>query len=209
MPLIPFTAILFDLDGTLVNSLAAVDRAWTTWSREYGLDPEVIVPQIHGRRAKDSIARLAPHLDQEEAFKRLEYLEATDTEGVVPLPGALEFLEQLDGIPWGIVTSGTRAIAEPRLKAGGIPYPKVFVTAEEIARGKPHPDPFLEGLKRLGTTGDETLGFEDVVAGVQSAQAAGMRVIAVSEEAAVAANFSIPDYRSLRLRYDPRALEIV
>ena len=193
----PFRGLLFDLDGTLVNSLPAVDRAWRQWAIEFGLDPDYVVPRIHGRRAVESIAALGPQLDQDKAFARLEHLEATDTEGVVALVGALDLLASLQDIPWGIVTSGSRPIAEPRLRAGGIKPPSVFVTAEDVLKGKPHPDPFLEGANRLGLAPNEVIAFEDTLAGIRSAQAAGMVAIGVSEEAAQEADASISDYTQL------------
>jgi len=200
---LPFKALLFDLDGTLVNSLPAVERAWAQWSIEHGLDPDVIVPQIHGRRAADSIAILGPHLDQEAAFRRLEHLEATDTTGVVPMPGALDFLAQLENIPWGIVTSGTRAIADPRLLAGGVTPPSVFVAAEDVQEGKPNPAPFLEGIRRLGISPDDIVAFEDTLAGVRSAKAAGLRTISLTPEGATEADAAIADYLGLRVEENP------
>jgi len=194
-----FQGLLFDLDGTLVNSLPAVERAWSTWSIENGLDPDEVLSKIHGRRAIDSIAILAPQLDLETAFRRLEHLEATDTEGVVPIAGAIDFIDQITDIPWGIVTSGTSAIAAPRLAAGGIPKPEVFVPGEDVAEGKPSPAPFLEGARRLGLPVESILAFEDTVAGVQSAKGAGMHVVALSEEAAPHADASISDYGQLVL----------
>lgn len=196
---LPFKGLLFDLDGTLVNSLAAVDRAWRTWATEFGLDPDYVAPRIHGRRAVDSILLLGPHLDQNEAFVRLEHLEATDTDGVAPMPGATEFLASLQDIPWGIVTSGSRPIALPRLKAGGIEPPEVFVTAEQISHGKPHPEGFLEGAKRLGLPPGEVIAFEDTLAGVRSAHAAGMKVVGISDEAEQEADVRIRDYRELTI----------
>jgi mannitol-1-/sugar-/sorbitol-6-phosphatase len=195
----PFKGILFDLDGTLINSIAAVDRAWARWAEAYGLDPEYVTERIHGRRAVDSIAVLAPDVDQEKAFELIETLEATDTEGVYALSGANQFLEALGDIPWGIVTSGSLPIAVPRLKAGGIEPPLVFITAEQVTNGKPHPDPFLEGANQLGIPPKDIIAFEDTLAGVHSAHAAGMKVIALSEEAAQAADGAIPDYRSVRI----------
>lgn len=194
-----FKGLLFDLDGTLVNSLPAVDRAWRTWATEFGLDPDYVAPRIHGKRAVDSILILAPHLDQLEAFKRLEYLEATDTDGVVPMPGAVPFLNGLTDVPWGIVTSGSSPIAVPRLKAGGISAPSVFVTAEQISHGKPHPQPFLEGATRLGIEPEFIVAFEDTLAGVRSAHAAGMKVIGLSDEAAEEADARIFDYNELTI----------
>lgn len=195
----PFRGLLFDLDGTLVNSLAAVARAWRTWATEFGLDPDYVVPRIHGRRAIDSISDLGPHLDQKAAFLRLEHLEATDTVGVVPMPGALEFLDSLQGIPWGIVTSGSRPIAVPRLMAGGIALPNVFVTAEEIGQGKPHPEAFLKGAELLGLPPSQIVAFEDTLAGVRSAHSAGMRVVGISDEAEREADIRIHDYREIAI----------
>ena len=203
MTTLPFQGLLFDLDGTLVNSIPAVKRAWAQWSMEHGLDPEVIVPQIHGRRAMDSIALLASHLDQEAAFRRLEHLEATDTEGVEPMPGALEFLAQLEGVPWGIVTSGTRAIADPRLRACGFQPPSIFVSAENVKDGKPHPAPFLEGVRQLGIPAQDILAFEDTLAGVRSAKAAGLRTISLTEEGAVEADATIPGYVGMKVEVSP------
>ncbi len=196
---LPFKGLLFDLDGTLVNSLAAVDRAWRTWATEFGLDPDYVAPRIHGRRAVDSILLLGPHLDQQAAFLRLEHLEATDTEGVVSMPGAIEFLRSLQGIPWGIVTSGSRPIALPRLKAGGIEPPEVFVTAEQISNGKPHPEGFLEGARRLDLPPTKVVAFEDTLAGVRAAHAAGMKVVGLSDEAEHEADVRIRDYREIMI----------
>ncbi len=206
----PFRGLLFDLDGTLVNSLAAVDRAWRQWAVEYGLNPDYVAPRIHGRRAVDSIALLAPEVNQEEAFARLEHLEATDTRDVVPMPGALDFLSRLNGIPWGIVTSGSRPIAIPRLTAGGMVQPDVFVTAEQIRQGKPHPEAFLEGAKRLGIAPGDIVVFEDTIAGVRSAKAAGMAVIGVSSHAAEEADAAITNYAELTIvaDADPMVLRV-
>ena len=194
-----FRGLLFDLDGTLVDSIAAVDRSWRTWSTEFGLDPDYVVPRIHGRRAVDSIALLGPQLDQAAAFARLEHLEATDTDGVVALPGALAFVESLKDIPWGIVTSGSQPIAVPRLRAGGITAPEVFITAEQIAHGKPHPEAFLAGAQRLNIPPSEIIAFEDTLAGVRSAKAAGMRVVGVTDEAGEESDVRIVDYRQVSI----------
>jgi len=186
----------------MVNSIAAVERAWRLWAVEHGLDPDYVAPRIHGRRAVDSIAALGPDLDQAMAFKRLEYLEATDTDGVIATSGIHKFLASLSGIPWGIVTSGTKAIAIPRLRAGGIEVPDVFVTAEMISDGKPHPAPFLEGASRLGVAPEKVLAFEDTGAGVQSALAAGMQVIGVTDEAGLVAHAKVGDFTELQVKID-------
>lgn len=194
-----FKGLLFDLDGTLIHSLAAVERAWRKWAVEFGLDPDYVAPRIHGRRAVDSIAALAPHLDQQEAFARLEHLEATDTQGVVPLPGVVAFLKSLKDIPWAIVTSGSLAIAEPRIAAAGIPQPFHLVTANDVTEGKPSPMPFLVGAYRLGLGGSEILAFEDTLAGVRSAKSAGMKVVGLSQEAASEANHFFENFEGIQI----------
>lgn len=191
-------AILFDLDGTLVSSIAAVDRAWTIWCNEHGLDPTVVLPQIHGRRAADSVRAVAPHLDADRELARLEELESTDTRGVTVTPGALEFVEQLPAHSWGIVTSGSPAVANSRIEATHFPRPKVFVTADQIARGKPAPDPFLRGAELLGLEPAEILAFEDADPGIKSANSAGMAVVSVGC-AHELARTSIRDFSQLRL----------
>lgn len=187
----------------MVNSIAAVERAWRAWAVDFGLDPDYVAPRIHGRRAVDSIAVLGPHLDQKAAFDRLEYLEATDVQGVVPMPGIHEFLSQLAGVPWGIVTSGTKAIALPRLKAARIDPPEVFVTAEQISHGKPHPEAFLTGANRLGLPPETILAFEDTLAGVRSAKAAGMDVVGVTSESSVEADYFIETYAETTITKAP------
>ena len=200
--------VLFDLDGTLVSSIAAVDRAWRRWAVEYDMDPDYVAARIHGRRARDSIAALAPDVDQEIAFELIEHLEATDVTGVVPAEGAHELLAKLEGLPWGIVTSGTQAIALPRLKAARIPVPEVFVTAEQITRGKPHPDAFLMGAARLGLRPEAIVAFEDTLAGVQSAASAGMRVVAMTEEAAAEAEVAISSFLDIRVELEGGELSL-
>ena len=191
-------AILFDLDGTLVNSIAAVDRAWTIWCNEQGLDPKVVLPQIHGRRAADSVKVVAPHLDADSELARLEELESTDTRGVTLAPGALEFVRQLPAGSWGIVTSGSPAVANSRIDATRFPRPSVFVTADQIARGKPAPDPFLRGAELLDVAPEYILAFEDADPGIRSAHAAGMAVISIGSEHELALA-SIRDFTQLKL----------
>lgn len=172
--------LLFDLDGTLIDSLHAVDRAWTTWSLRHGLDPAEILLKIHGRRAIESIRDILPDADAEAETLLLREIESTDTAGVVALPGALQFLESLPSDRWGIVTSGTSDVALARMAAAGIPRPAISVFGEEVVYGKPHPEPYLTGAMRLGHPPDAIVGFEDTAAGLQAVVGAGMRAVAVS-----------------------------
>jgi mannitol-1-/sugar-/sorbitol-6-phosphatase len=205
-------AVLFDLDGTLADSIAAVDRAWSVWAREHGLDVDEVLRKIHGRRAIDSLRLLAPHLDVEREFARLRRLEATDTRGVEPVPGALEFARSLPPETWGVVTSGTSDVAEARIAAIGLPRPAVVVYGEEVELGKPDPAPYRLACERIGVPPARCLVFEDAHAGILSAQRAGAVAIGVaytcSPDTLTAASAMIADFRCVRLNPGTRGLEI-
>jgi len=179
---------LFDLDGTLVDSLPAVERAWVNWAKRRGVDPQDVLDFIHGKQAITSLRHFMP--DESEAaiqqeFLLLEQVEAQDTEGVTALPGAaalLARLNQLD-IPWAIVTSGSIPVATARRNAGGLPQPEVFITAEQVKKGKPQPDAYLLGAERLGLAPQDCVVVEDAAAGILSGLAAGCQVIAVNAPA--------------------------
>ncbi|RYG26314.1 HAD family hydrolase [bacterium] len=171
--------LLFDLDGTLIDSLPAVDRAWTTFARRHSLEPDFVLTRIHGRRSIDSIRELLPHVDAEAENAYIRHLESTDTEGVRLLPGSREVLELLPLDRWCLVTSGTSDIARARLAAVGLPIPRFAVYGEDVERGKPAPDPFILGAQRLGFAPEECVGFEDTDTGLASVQASGAKAVAV------------------------------
>ena len=179
---------LFDLDGTLVDSLPAVERAWSNWARRHGLAPEEVLAFIHGKQAITSLRHFMAgksEADIAAEFTRLEHIEATETEGITALPGAIALLSHLNkaGIPWAIVTSGSMPVARARHKIAGLPAPEVFVTAERVKRGKPEPDAYLLGAQLLGLAPQECVVVEDAPAGVLSGLAAGCHVIAVNAPA--------------------------
>jgi sugar-phosphatase len=139
-----------------------------------------VMTVAHGVRAVEVIRAVAPHLDAEEEVRKLEGREADDHEGVTTMPGALELVSAVPDGYWGVVTSGTRLLATERLHLFGIPIPKVMVTADDVVNGKPHPEPYLKGAKLLGANPAECLVIEDAPAGIKSAHASGMKVIALS-----------------------------
>lgn len=173
-------AILFDLDGVLVDSTASVARQWALWAAEHNLSADEAVRVAHGRRTLETIRLLAPHLDAEEETVRLERREADDTDGIGRIKGALELVSSLPRERWAVVTSGTRYLATRRLATNGLPTPVVFVTADEVALGKPHPEPYLKGAELLGLSPNDCLVFEDAPAGIEAARAAGMTTIGVA-----------------------------
>jgi mannitol-1-/sugar-/sorbitol-6-phosphatase len=173
-------AILFDLDGVLVDSTRSVERQWRIWARARGIDEEKAVAIAHGVRAVEVIRAIAPHLDAEAEVRKLESQEAADHDGVAVMPGAAELVRAIPDRHWGVVTSGRRHLATARLKLAGIPIPRVMVTAGDVVDGKPHPEPYLKGAERLGVKPADCLVIEDAPAGIRSAHAGGMKVIALA-----------------------------
>jgi sugar-phosphatase len=171
-------ALLFDLDGVLINSTPAVTRVWHRWALEHGFNPEEVVARAHGRPSIATIRDYLPHADHEAENREVERREIEDLEGVVPLPGALELLGSLPENRWTIVTSCTRALAEVRIKAAGLPLPAKMITSNDITHGKPHPEPYLKAAASLGFAPADCVIVEDVPAGIRSGKAAGARVIA-------------------------------
>lgn len=198
-------AFLFDLDGTLVDSTALITRAWTRWAAGEGLTRESFAGvTLHGRPARDIVHELLP--DREEgALRRIFEIEASTPGGVATLPGVDALLKGLGPEEWAVVTSGSNAIAEPRLAALPV-RPRVVVTADDVLRGKPDPEPYLLAARRLGITDpSRCLVFEDAPAGVASAAVAGMRCIAVvttHRREQLPATVVIPDLSSLRVRHE-------
>ena len=180
MEVIRCGAILFDLDGVLMDSRVAVERAWERWAAGHGIDPLVVLAEAHGRRTIDTIRAIAPLLDVETEARLLEAAETVDFDGVTTLPGAALLLETLPSGSWTVVTSGTRALARGRLAHGGLPIPEQLITADDVERGKPDPQPYLAGAAALSVDPADCLVIEDAPAGVEAGKAAGMTVLAVA-----------------------------
>ena len=172
-------ALLFDMDGVLIDSTPAVARVWTRFALRHGFDPAEVVHRAHGRPSIMTVREYLPNGDHLAENKEIERGEIVDLDGIVPLPGALELLTALPRGRWTIVTSCTRRLAEVRLKTSGLPRPEVFVTSSDITNGKPAPDPYLKGAEVLGFAAQDCVVVEDAPAGVHSGKAAGPRVIAL------------------------------
>lgn len=180
MPIFSCSAILFDLDGVLVDSTQAVDREWREWAARKGVDGDAIMAIAHGVRTVEVIRQVAPHLDAEAEAAAIESHEAGDQRGVVVMPGALELVRSIPEGQWGVVTSGSRALASNRLLYCGLPVPKVLVTSDDVTNGKPHPEPYLKGAEWMRFAPAACVVIEDAPAGIQSARAAGMKVIGMA-----------------------------
>jgi sugar-phosphatase len=173
------SALLFDLDGVLVDSTPAVTRVWEAWATEHGFEPEKTVRDAHGRPSIETIRELLPDADHEALNLELEAREIADIDGIVAFPGAIELLNSLPPDRWAIVTSCTRDLAETRIRAAGLPMPPNIVTSSDITNGKPHPEPYLKGASKLGVDPADCIVVEDVPAGIRAGKAAGARVIAL------------------------------
>lgn len=176
-----YRAFLFDMDGTLLNSIAAAERVWGIWAERHGLDVAAFLTTIHGARAIDTITRQAlPGVDPEVEAQWITEAELNDVEGVVAIDGAVAFLNSLPGDQWALVTSAPRELALRRLQAAGITPPAVLVTAEDVAVGKPDPACYVLGAQRLGVPVQDCLVFEDAPVGIRAAEAAGADVMVVT-----------------------------
>lgn len=181
MELRELRAVLFDMDGTLVTSDASVERAWTTWASEYGVDPAEVLSQAHGAPAESTVDRMLPELSAKArttaAARQLE-LQYDDLSDVVAAPGALEVLAALNGLPWAVVTSADHRLAKARLGAAGID-PPLLVTIEDISRGKPDPEGYLRAAELLAVDPQYCLVVEDAEVGLAAGRAAGARTAAL------------------------------
>ena len=173
-------AILVDIDGTLVDSTAAVVASWTTWAARHGLDAGEILRVCHGRRTQDTVAMFLPAGRVASATRQVEELELAALDGVTALPGADALLRDLPGNRWAGVTSGTQRLMRARLAAAGLPAPAVLIAAEDVSEGKPDPEGYLAASAALGCDIVRCVVIEDSPAGIAAGQAAGARTVAVA-----------------------------
>ncbi|MEU6180968.1 HAD family hydrolase [Streptomyces coeruleorubidus] len=195
-------ALLLDMDGTLVNSDASVERVWRRWSERHGLDGDEVMKVVHGRQGYASMALLLPGRPMEQNYAdnaRMLAEETADTEGVVPIPGASEFLASLRGLPHALVTSADVPLSTARMAAAGLDLPEVRVTAESVGASKPDPEGFLKGAAELGVAPADCVVFEDSGAGIAAGRSAGMTVVGVGSRAAFHAPDVVDDLTQVRV----------
>ncbi|MDX2558630.1 HAD-IA family hydrolase [Streptomyces sp. TX20-6-3] len=200
-------ALLLDMDGTLVNSDAVVERCWRRWAERQGLDGDAVLKVVHGRQGYATMAVLLPDrpMDENHADNRVMLAEETaDLDGVVPVPGAPAFMAALARLPHALVTSADEALAQARMGAAALPMPETRVTAECVGASKPDPEGFLKGAAELGFDPADCVVLEDSEAGIQAGRAAGMRIVGVGPRAAAfAPDVHVDDLT--RLRVEPAA----
>lgn len=207
-----FAALLFDMDGTILSSIASAERVWADWAREHGLDVEAFLPTIHGIQAVETIRRLAlPGVDPVVEAERITRAEIDNVQDVEAIAGASAFLERLPAERWAVVTSAPRALAERRMAAAGLPLPPVLITAEDVDRSKPAPDGYLLAAERLQVEISDCLVFEDAPAGIEAGVAAGASLVIVTalhNHAAQAEHPAIESYDALHATLEDNGVRV-
>lgn len=205
-------AVLFDLDGTLVESTSFIERLWQDWGRQHGITPQRMSEVMHGRRAHEIIHLVAPHLSIHDEVYALESDEIARMGGMRTYDGARELLNSLPRGHWAIVTSGSMRVASARLSYAGLPMPDVFITAHDVNAGKPAPDAYLLAAQRLHVSPGDCVVVEDAPAGILAGKAAGMKVIGVasshSKEELSAADVVVRQLADMKLQFTGNQISI-
>jgi mannitol-1-/sugar-/sorbitol-6-phosphatase len=205
-------ALLFDLDGVLVDSRAVVERVCRLWAARLGVDSDALLRVAHGRRTRDTVRIVAPHVDPEPEVAWIDNAELLDTEGLVEVPGVRRFLTTLPAGGWAVVTSCAPDLARLRLSAVGLPIPEVVITSDDVSSGKPAPDGYRLGATRLGVDPAACVVFEDAPPGIAAGLAAGARVVALRTTHPntdfAGATAVIPDFTGVRVRRDQAGLVV-
>jgi sugar-phosphatase len=205
------SAILFDMDGTLVDSTECVERQWRRWARRHGLDADAILAVSHGRRNSETIREVAPHLAIPEVFAEFDAEELGDRDGVKAIGGATLLLNSLPLQRWAVVTSAPRKLAQFRIECAGLPLPAVLVSAEDVENGKPDPSCFLLAARLLEVSPERCLVVEDTPAGLAAAQAAGMAALGIATTYTcqeLGGVPCIPDFHSIRVAVTTDGLRV-
>ena len=205
-------AFLFDLDGVLDDSRSVVERTWRRWAERHQLDPVPLLQVAHGRRARDTLRMVVPRLATDAEVAWLDATELADREGLSVVPGARELLAALSRDRWAIVTSCGRDLAHLRLGTAGLPVPATLIVAEEVKPGKPAPDGYLLGARRLGVDPEECVVFEDAPAGIAAGKAAGARVVGLTTTHVAGdltgVDATIADFKGIDIRPDRDAFVV-
>jgi sugar-phosphatase len=204
-------AILFDMDGTLVDSTHCVEAIWSRWAHRHGIEPSRVLSVSHGRRTIDTLREVAPHLDIEAEAMWLDAEEREARDGIPAIPGAAAILGRLPHDCWAVVTSAGRALAEVRLRGAELPLPTVLVSADDVAEGKPHPAGYRKAAQLLGVAPDQCLVIEDTPAGILAGRAANMQVLALNTTYPATDLLAAPcvrDFRDVRMVSATDGLEL-
>ena len=200
------------MDGILVSSLGSVERSWARWGAMRGVDGAKAILTAHGKRAIETIRLLRPDLNDEEELAVIEQIEIDDTEGLQVLPGVPELLASLPAGSWTVCTSATKRLAQVRMEHAGLTPPERFISADMVANGKPHPEPYLRGAALLGFAPERCLVIEDAPAGCAAGKAAGCMVLATlfshSAEQLAAADWRVDSLEQVRVTGAAGALEV-
>jgi sugar-phosphatase len=208
-------AVLFDMDGVLIDSTQAVARVWRQWALEHGFAPQEVVARAHGRPSLASVREYLPNSDYDAENREVERREIADLEGVIPLPGAVELLNSLPIDRWTIATSCTRSLAEVRLRAAGLPTPTRMITSTDVKNGKPNPEPYLKAAALLGFDPSKCVVVEDAPAGIRAGRSAGARVIgfptivAPGELREAGANWTVPNCAAISVNGNHADLALI
>jgi mannitol-1-/sugar-/sorbitol-6-phosphatase len=204
-------AVLFDMDGTLVDSTPVVESAWSWWAARHRISLEVVLSFAHGRPTVATMEHFFPTRDHADELREMKRYEETQSKGILAVPGAKQVVHALQGHPWAIVTSAWRTLAEARVVAAGLPLPEVIVPVDEIRNSKPHPEGFLYAAERLGVPAKDCLVFEDTRPGIEAGVNAGMQVVALLTTAP-AHNLHHPwlikDFRDVMIQLDGDCIKL-